>query len=286
MGTVTSAERGETVTAVVCVSAAGSYMPPMLIFPRKRMRQEFQTGLSPGSWAEVHPSGWINKSLFLSWFKKFIDFAKPSKTSPVLLLFDGQKSHTTNLDVIDLAREKGVILLCFPPHSSHRLQPLDVSFFRPLSKHYEDAVRKWLQNNPGRVVELFQIAALFGEAFIQSANMSTAIDGFKKSGAWPVDMNIFTEADFLSVDPTDIALSANKENDYIQNDAKEGSCSDVLITETIQPDKSVDQSGISTDQPEISTDQPRTSTDYDVSTFANVHSIFGHCQKLFKVKNV
>lgn len=215
MRTVTSAEQGETVTVVVCISAAGSYMPPMLIFPRERMQQEFQTGLPPGSWAEVHPSGCINKNLFLSWFKKFINFAKPSKTSPVLLLFGGHKSHITNLDVIDVAREKNVILLCFPSHCSHRLQPLDVSFFRTLSKYYEDAVIKWLRNNPGRVVTLFQIADLFDEAFIQSASMLTAINGFKKSGAWPVDMNIFTEADFLPADSIDFALSANKENDYI-----------------------------------------------------------------------
>lgn len=217
VGTVTSTERGETVTAVVCISAAGSYMPPMLIYPRKRMQREFQTGLPLGSWAEVHPSGWINKNLFLSWFKKFINFAKPSKESPVLLLFDGHKSYTKNLDVIDLAREKGVILLCFPPHCSHRLQPLDVSFFEPLSKYYEDVVRKWLRSNPGRAVTLFQISALFGETFIQSASMLTAINGFKKSGAWPIDMNVFTEVDFLPTDPTDIALSSNQENtDCIQ----------------------------------------------------------------------
>ncbi|XP_011875210.1 PREDICTED: uncharacterized protein LOC105566092 isoform X2 [Vollenhovia emeryi] len=259
VGAITSADRGETVTAVVCISAAGNYMPPMLIFPRKRMQQEFQTGLPPGSWAEVHSSGWINKNLFLSWFKKFIDFSKPSSTSPVLLLLDGHRSHTINLDVIDLAREKDVILLCFPPHCSHRLQPLDVSFFKPLSKYYEDAVRKWLRHNPGRVVTLLQIATLFGEAFVQSANMSTAINGFRKSGAWPTDMNVFTEVDFLPADPTDIALGVDEvdeEYEIHNQDTNEGNCPEMLATtSTIQ----------SVDQPETSRDynQPGTSRDYN-----------------------
>jgi hypothetical protein len=66
IGTITSAKRGETITAETCFSTAGVYMPPMLIFPRKRMQQEFLVGLPPGSWVEVHESGWIQKESFLS----------------------------------------------------------------------------------------------------------------------------------------------------------------------------------------------------------------------------
>jgi hypothetical protein len=38
---VMSAERGEMITAEMCFSVAGAYMPPMLIFPRKCMQQGF-----------------------------------------------------------------------------------------------------------------------------------------------------------------------------------------------------------------------------------------------------
>ncbi|KAJ8950065.1 hypothetical protein NQ314_008071 [Rhamnusium bicolor] len=55
--TVTSAERGQTVTAEICFSASGTYVPPMLIFLRKHMKQEFQTGLPPGAYSEVHETG-------------------------------------------------------------------------------------------------------------------------------------------------------------------------------------------------------------------------------------
>ncbi|KAG8230099.1 hypothetical protein J437_LFUL007643 [Ladona fulva] len=34
---ISSAERGQTVTAVCCMSATGVFVPPALIFPRKRM---------------------------------------------------------------------------------------------------------------------------------------------------------------------------------------------------------------------------------------------------------
>ncbi|CAH1992916.1 unnamed protein product [Acanthoscelides obtectus] len=86
--------------------------------------------------------------VFFEWFKNFIKFSGAQKETPVLLLFDGHASDTKNIDVIDLARDNGVILLCFPPHCTRRLQPLDEAFMRPLSLYYEDEVRRWLRSNP------------------------------------------------------------------------------------------------------------------------------------------
>lgn len=186
------------------MSASGVYMPPMLVFPRKKKQKEFELGLPPGSWAEVHSTGWMTAQLFLVWLKKFVTFSKASKDFPVLLILDGHSTHTKSLETIDYARENGVSLLCLPPHCSHRLQPLDVSFMKPLSLHNSDELRKWLRSNPGKVITLFQISTLFGSAFIQSATMKTAINGFKGTGIWPTDPAVFTESDFLPADTTDI----------------------------------------------------------------------------------
>jgi hypothetical protein len=77
----------------------------------------------------------------LFWFRKFVAFSGALKESLMLLLLDGHASHTKGIDLIDLAREKGVVLLFYPPHCTHKLQPLDVDFMKPLSKYYEDEVR-------------------------------------------------------------------------------------------------------------------------------------------------
>jgi hypothetical protein len=45
------------------MGADGSYMPPMLIFPRIRNKPELIDGGPPGAWTEVHPSGWIQTNL-------------------------------------------------------------------------------------------------------------------------------------------------------------------------------------------------------------------------------
>lgn len=97
------------------MSASGVYMPPMLVFPRKKKQIEFDLGLPPGSWAEVHSTGWMTAQLFLVWLKRFVTFSKASKDFPVLLILDGHSTHTKSLETIDYARENGVSLLCLLP---------------------------------------------------------------------------------------------------------------------------------------------------------------------------
>ncbi|KAJ4439343.1 hypothetical protein ANN_07465 [Periplaneta americana] len=49
VGSIASGERGMTTTAVCCASAAGQYIPPMLIFKRTRAKDELMDGAPPGT---------------------------------------------------------------------------------------------------------------------------------------------------------------------------------------------------------------------------------------------
>ena len=49
VGAIASSEWGESVTCVVCMSAAGWFIPPMLIFKRKRTKAELTEGAPPGT---------------------------------------------------------------------------------------------------------------------------------------------------------------------------------------------------------------------------------------------
>jgi len=73
VGALGSAEKGGTVRGVMCFSASGAFMPPMLIVPwKRRMQQDFQLNVFPGVWVEVYETGWTTKPLFCTWFKKLI----------------------------------------------------------------------------------------------------------------------------------------------------------------------------------------------------------------------
>jgi len=51
-----------------------------------------------------------------------------------------------------------------------------------------------------------QIASFFGGANLIAANMRTAVSGFRRTGNWPLDGNVFLEVDILPAATTDIAL--------------------------------------------------------------------------------
>ena len=209
VGGLTSAEKGKTVTVVCCVSASGVYVPPMMVYPRQRIRAEFLDNAPVGTIAAGSKTGWINAELFERWFDHFVESVHPNaRPQPVLLILDGHSSHTQNLNVITKARQSNVIVLSLPSHCTHRLQPLDLSFFKSLNTYYDQAAATWLRNHQGRAITELEIGGLFGIAYGKAATTSNAESGFRKSGIFPFDRNLFTEEDFLSSKMTDHPLES------------------------------------------------------------------------------
>jgi len=206
VGCLTSAERGQLVTVVVCMNVTGTFLPPLFIFPRQRMKAELMDHSPPGSVCVCHKSGWMQLEIFSQWFDHFVTCSGASKSNPVLLILDGHSTHVRNLTVINKAREHGVTIICLPPHCSHKMQPLDVAFMKPLSTYYNSEVSKWLRCHPGRTVTMFQIAELITPAFQKAATALTSANGFRKTGLWPVDRDVFQEHEYAPSDPTDVPL--------------------------------------------------------------------------------
>lgn len=47
-----------------------------------------------------------------------------------------------------------------------------------------------MRSNPGRTVTQFQVAELLNAAEIRAATIEIAINGFRASGVWPVNMHV------------------------------------------------------------------------------------------------
>ena len=161
IGCLTSAERGSLITIVICMSAGGQFVPPMMIFPRKKNSPLLGKDVPPGTLVKVHPSGWIQVNLFTEWFKHFIDFTKPSETSPTLLILDGHYSHTKNIEVINLARNNHVHIISLPPHATHKMQPTDKTFMGALKAHYSENIRQFLFKHQRPVTQIIENAGCF-----------------------------------------------------------------------------------------------------------------------------
>ena len=114
-----------------------NHIPPYLVFPRVNVQDNWLLTAPPGSDASGHPkaTGWMTEMNLVKYMKHVVQYAKPSQQSPILLLLDNHQSHLS-IEIIDNARAIYITMLSFPPHCSHRLQPLDVSVYGP-----QDAVQ-------------------------------------------------------------------------------------------------------------------------------------------------
>ena len=185
MYSLTSAEKGRTHTVVSCVSASGVALPPFIIYPRKRaVPDALKAGALPGTVFKNSDNGWITQDIYLEWFKQFLQWIPPQR--PVVLIEDGHESHIT-IDVIELAHQNDVHLLCLPAHTSHILQPLDIGVFKLFKSHYSKACRKYIMDNPGRVITSDVIARLVAEAWPHSFTPVNILSGFKKRGVYPLN---------------------------------------------------------------------------------------------------
>jgi len=53
---LTSAERGNLITTIICMNAVGNYIPPLIIWPRKHMKLKLMDD-APSSSIWAYPSG-------------------------------------------------------------------------------------------------------------------------------------------------------------------------------------------------------------------------------------
>ena len=226
VGQVVSSERGQLVTMLAIVSAIGNSIPPVFVFPRVNFKPFMIEDCPIGSLGLANKSGWMTGENFFLAFKHFVTHAKPSKEKPVLLLVDNHESHLT-LDMILHAKENNVVILTLPPHCSHRLQPLDVSVFGPFKGFYKVALNNWIINHPGRTASIYNIPKFSKEAYEKALTIKNISAGFRKTGIFPFNAQVFSEEDFLCSyvsdrpfsTPTESASGKSPEN--ILNDENE-----------------------------------------------------------------
>lgn len=217
VGGVTSWERGKNVTVICCCSAAGSYIPPMFIYPRQRMSPLLSKGGPIGAIYGCSPNGWSNEDLFYEWLKHFGKHAKPSVTDPVLLLLDNHGSHIS-MDIYEYCRKNGIVMVTIPPHTSHRLQPLDLSFFSSLKSAFNRECDLYMKTHVNERITPYELSELFNKAYLKVATLDKAQSGFRSGGVCPLNPEKFQECDFApSASFTNICLV--DENDATDDQA-------------------------------------------------------------------
>jgi len=202
VGKCVSSEQGQTVSVACCVNAAGGYIPPFFIFKRKRPSPLLLKNGPTGSKMAVSDKGYMNSLTFLKWLDHFVEFSKPTPEKPVLLILDNHSSHVS-YEAVAHAKLKNIVMLSLPPHSSHKTQPLDKVFFKPLKGNYDQVADSWMSRNPGLVITTYEVAELFKMAYERTATIEKATSAFRATGIYPLDPGVFTDEDFIPSEVTD-----------------------------------------------------------------------------------
>jgi hypothetical protein len=218
---VLSDENREWITMIGCVCADGTALPPGIIFAGA-------SGHLQTTWVKdvvsttraffaATPNGWTNDETALDWMRTIFDpITKPKALREKrLLILDGHGSHV-NMKFINWCSNNGIIIACYPPHTTHRLQPLDVSLFLPLATRYSQQLERWNQQSLGiSKVSKRDFYYLFEPAFEQSFTAVNIHSAFAKTGIYPLNSEVVVSKlpSAPSTRPT-TANSSDKDNPH------------------------------------------------------------------------
>ena len=183
----------EFISLLACISATGVALPPALIYKGDSTTLQ-------SSWIEdwvsedlahfaVSTNGWSCNALGLHWLQAIFHryTIERAGRSRRLLIVDGHSSHV-NLQFVELCDKLRILLLILPPHTTHRLQPLDVSLFGPLATFYTNGLNQLASNSLG-MVSMTKRAfwSCFWSAWQQAFTEKNIASGFQKTGIWPIN---------------------------------------------------------------------------------------------------
>jgi len=213
-----SAEK-ENITVLCTYSADGKSLPPMIIYPYKRIPLHIAQSL-PDNWAIGRSdSGWMVSATFYEYVANVVyPWLVENKIEfPVILYVDGHKSHLS-LELSQFCCDKKIHLYCLLPNSTHILQPCDVSIFKPLKSYWKEVTRAHNLNSKSPITKN-NFGIIFKKAF-DKVKPESIINGFRTCGLYPfnpdaVDYNKCIPTRIAELQQPKVSFSIPISNDYL-----------------------------------------------------------------------
>ncbi|XP_045190344.2 uncharacterized protein LOC123547372 isoform X6 [Mercenaria mercenaria] len=187
-------EECKTVTVIGAGSATGQVIPPYFIIV---------TGLQDEDSIFMRKSQLITKG-----FKNYLSshFMKNVKrgdeTEPIVLLYDGHKSHLS-LDLIEWAKDNHIVLLVVPPHECCIVKTRNEGVFEPLKSQYNKEYNKLLKRNK-QVEASVDVISVAKHVYDDVVNATALQSWFETTGIYPLQdgesmCGLLTSQDKLSL---------------------------------------------------------------------------------------
>ncbi|CEL11935.1 hypothetical protein ASPCAL15029 [Aspergillus calidoustus] len=187
----------EWITTIGCICADGTSLSPGLIY-------QAASGNLQDSWLqdfknETHhcffassKTGWTNNDLGFAWIRDVFDRETKEKARRRwrLLIMDSHGSHLTP-QIMEFCMANRIHIATFPPHSTHRLQPLDVGIFSPLSQAYSDQLEAFMHECQGlSSITKRDFFRLFWPAWEKALSTKNIESAWKSTGLAPFNPEV------------------------------------------------------------------------------------------------
>ena len=194
--TIVSKEQGETSTALTFANAMGQCVPPLIIHKGGKVPKDWEQGAPVGVMVRASPTGWINRNLFLEYATRWVRWLKSWKLldHPHLLLLDAHKSHVYNLCFIQLMIEMDIHVLAIPPHTSHKVQPLDNAPFANFKTAWNVNLLQYLFQSVGCGMPKMDFFIVFWPSWKKAMTVANIQAGFCQTGIYPFNPNVINPA--------------------------------------------------------------------------------------------
>ena len=174
------------VSIIECISPSRAIQPYMIFQGRMP-----ETGWFPSTWElpqflyAFSDKGWTDDELAVDWLERIFVPKTQNDRKHRILIVDGHRSHTTGKFQY-LCFKNNIHLLFLPSHSSHKLRPLDMGPFSPLSRAYSKAVKKYTPTGVATFNRRIFIK-VYAQIRPESLSERAIRAGWKRTGLWPLD---------------------------------------------------------------------------------------------------
>ncbi|EMD86797.1 hypothetical protein COCHEDRAFT_1146541, partial [Bipolaris maydis C5] len=133
----------------------------------------------------VSASGYNDSFISLEWIKQVFDPQTKARANekPRLLICDGFGTHET-LEVLEFCFQNNITLCRLPSHTSHKLQPCDVSVFGPLKTAYRDQVERLYRGGLTNINKE-HFTTIYSPARERAMTKRNILAGWAKAGLFP-----------------------------------------------------------------------------------------------------
>jgi DDE superfamily endonuclease len=140
----------------------------------------------------ISDKGWTDNELAIAWLKDFDRQTKEKAGGHArLLLVDGHNSHYS-YEFINYAIASNIIVMCYPAHTTHVVQGLDVVAFSVLKQNWTVERDKWNVSHHPEKISKTTFLCVYAAAHQNSFTTKNILASFAKTGVWPFNASVVT----------------------------------------------------------------------------------------------